>query len=305
MVVAGASAAHAFWSEGTDIGHAEVAIPLGPAARRGRRIATEALRAFQDRLVAADRLDWIHTDATRTCAPNALAAGDSDCRPVAVHTLPHPLDGSPLWRRVAVAEKIDRFPAAEERAAPPAGARRALLLTDEFSTDIADTARLVGTEAASVLREAGYEVDRRGRFESEDQFARSLEDRALFVFFGHADRGPGGSGLRLGPRGVRVSGLDLLEHVRTAPHLVFLLGCSTSEGESVATGLELGPAQAFLMLGSGAVVATRRPVRERDAAAFAACLLAAAGDAVARFSSALAACRHLGSALDDFRILVP
>ncbi len=102
---------------------------------------------------------------------------------------------------------------------------------------------------------------------TRETLRRGLVDAELFHFSGHSvTRGNGGwdRALMLG-RGELTIG-DLLTLSR-APRYVVLLGCETAETRPVpATGI--GLAEAFILIGSEAVIAATRPLEDRLAARF-------------------------------------
>ncbi|MEQ9501171.1 MAG: CHAT domain-containing protein [Deltaproteobacteria bacterium] len=292
-IAGGASHLHGFLAVGGKTHH----VDLGPSRPRDPREARatigRALEAFGARLEGIDALYYLPTPASEPCAGRGRA--DRSCPRTALHTLPHPTKKGTLQDHFVVAEKLDiNRPTRADRVR-----REALVVVDTFSSDLAD-GRTIGHMAEASLRDRGSEVEVVEGFADEDAFFDALGRAEHFHFTGHAVASPGGSALRLGPD-LELDALRLVQWPGVAPRAVVLLGCGTGDGGALSAGLELGPAQALVIAGAEAVLATRRPVREAIATEVARCVYAGSG----QVRTALRRCREAVAELDDFFLLVP
>jgi hypothetical protein len=208
-----------------------------------------------ERLLAPFR-DLLH-DANRL---RIAAYGDLDR--VDFHALPW--EGRPLIASLPVAYAVDPpEPEAPERLQDPA-IPRALLVSDPL--DDLPSARREITLAAAALAQRGWNVQRiEGADATHARVRAALEapDLALFHYAGHAlfeGRDGWESGLPLAAGGWITVG-DLLTLPR-GPGLVILSGCETARTPDAARAEGLGLAQAFVLAGARAVVASARPVRD-------------------------------------------
>lgn len=171
--------------------------------------------------------------------------------------------------------------------APPVG-HRALLVTDP-EQDLSGAHR-VGERLRKELPAAGWQLDaraggprrgghllmlfggllRRGQPPPAlaNEVVASLSGVDLFLYYGHAESlGPGGwdSRLRFAENG-SISVRDILS-LPAVPRRVLLMGCETAVSDREAPADEVGLAQAFILRGSEAVLATTRKVADSTAEA--------------------------------------
>lgn len=216
------------------------------------------------------------------------------------HELPDPRNPKQrLGDRLLIGHKLDVVTSTS--ALPQRGP--AVLFVDGFSEELgrSDThlqqvrARLGGQESVLTLRRARVA-----------ELTTLLDGAGYFHFFGHADTLRDERGLRIGP-GEHLSTLDIVRGDWVAPRRAVLLGCGTGAAERLAAGAALGPAQALVLRGAEAVVATRRPIDEALAQAFSRCLYSEepASDPLQWFARARRRCTGLASALEEFVVVVP
>lgn len=242
-----------------------------------------------------------------------------------------PWAGGRLGAQLTISYGVDPPSLGEPR--PPAE-RRALLVTNPQQDLIG--AQRAGERLRQELSATGWQVDaragapRRGghllallgeRLRGQkptpalaNQVAASLPGVDLFVYYGHAESlGPGGwdSRLRFAEDG-SISALDIMS-LPVVPRKVLLIGCETAVSDREAPADEAGLAQAFVLRGSEAVLATTRKVSDVTAEALVDKLAqlgalrpdgpplgAALRDAVAALRL-----RHPAADLDAFRVYTP
>ncbi|MFL6260502.1 MAG: CHAT domain-containing protein [Thermoanaerobaculia bacterium] len=228
-------------------------------------------------------------------------------RAIDFHALPW--RGEPLVARLSVVYSLD-LPVRPSPA--PAGPRRALLVVDPEG-DLPETRR----ESESVAETIGgwgqgWTLKRLdGSAANAGAVHEELPIADLFQFAGHGEfAGFGGwdSALRLAG-GSRLTPGDLLA-LRRVPAWVVLSTCEGGRTSEEAPGEGIGLAQAFLLAGSRAVVATTRPVRDTVARDFAVELYRGWNPGVdlpQQFQRAQLACRRRNPAADwaSFRLLEP
>ena len=177
-----------------------------------------------------------------------------------IHALP--FDGAPLVAGRPVTWTVD-LPAPAPRTSEGALA----LIVGDPRGDL-PAARQEARAVESVLGSAGrWRLERRDGTNARDAEVRGLLARVdLFHFAGHAEftgRGGWDSALPLADSaGLTIA--DILSLERT-PRWAVLSGCETGRSSRKA-GESLGLAQAFLIRGSQAVVATSRPVSDQASA---------------------------------------
>lgn len=195
---------------------------------------------------------------TRARRVRILAYGE--LRGIAFHALP--FGGDVLLAGRPVVYGLDLTAA---RGAPPAAARRALVVADPLR-DLPEAAR-EGEAVAGALRarQARWTLELlEGTSATAEGVKRSLARSDLFHFAGH--------GIFAGARGwdsdlmlaggTRLTVGDLLA-LPKVPRWVVLAGCDTGRSSAAAPIEGLGLASAFLLAGSGAVVATTGVVDDR------------------------------------------
>ncbi len=291
-IAGGAKHLHGFLAVGGETHH----VDLGPFRPRdpseARATIVRALEAFGPRLEGIDALYYLPTPASEPCA--GRGRDDRSCPRTALHTLPHPTQEGVLQDHFVVAEKLDiARPTRVDRERP-----EALVVVDTFSSDLVG-GREVARVAEASLR-GRYDVEVVEGFADEAAFFAALGRAELFHFTGHAVASRGGSALRLGPD-LEVDALRLVQWRGPAPRSAVLLGCGTGDGGALSAGLELGPAQALVIAGAEAVLATRRPVKEAVATEVARCTHAGSG----QVRTSLRRCLGVVPELDDFFLLVP
>jgi tetratricopeptide (TPR) repeat protein len=177
-----------------------------------------------------------------------------------IHALP--FDGAPLVAGRSVSWTVD-LPAPGPRASDSAVA----LIVSDPRGDL-PAARREARAVESLLGAAGrWRLERRDGAGARDAEVRGLLARVdLFHFAGHAEftgRGGWDSALPLADSaGLTIADILALER---APRWAVLSGCETGRSSRKA-GESLGLAQAFLIRGSQAVVATSRPVSDQASA---------------------------------------
>ena len=185
-------------------------------------------------------------------------------RSVDFHVLP--LGGEPLFARLPVVYGLD-LPTRPSPA--PAGPPVALLVTDpegNLPEAHAESKALVARILGWGQGWAPKRMERNGA--KAGAVRAALPGADLFEFAGHGEAALGGwdSALRLAA-GSRLTSRDLLTLPRV-PAWVVLSTCEGGLSSKDAPGEGIGLAQAFLLAGSQAVVATVRPVRDSTAREF-------------------------------------
>lgn len=194
-------------------------------------------------------------------------------------------EGRRLEERLTISYGVD--PPCLARLRPPAG-KRALLVTNP-QQDLPGAER-TGDRLRKELPATGWQMDARTgapyrgghllalvrtplrRWQlppavTKDVVAQ-LSSVELFVYYGHAESsGPGGwdSHLLFADDG-SISAYDIMS-LPTVPRKVLLIGCETAVSDREAPADEAGLAQAFVLRGSEAVLATTRKVSDMTAAA--------------------------------------
>jgi hypothetical protein len=277
----------------------------GAAARRLGPVDTDALPAdLADRLLAPFRAELATATRVRVLAFGALTKID-------FHALR--LEGEPLAARYIVSYGLD-LPARIER--PQATTTTAaLLITDPRGNLVGarDEARRIEEKRSE---HAGITTKvLRGNEATHRAVVEAIEDPrfGLLHFSGHAlfdGRDGWESGLLLAADG-QLSVSDILA-LRRVPTFVLLSGCETAQTSPGAGAVGLGLAQAFLIAGAQAVVATARPVDDALAERVMTALHLALGekaglDLAAALRDAQLAVRRETPAADwaAFRVLVP
>jgi hypothetical protein len=195
---------------------------------------------------------------TRARRVRILAYGE--LRGVAFHALP--FGGDVLLAGRPVVYGLDLT---ATRGAPRAAARRALVVADPLR-DLPEAAREGEAVAgARWARQAPWTLELlQGTSATAEKVKRSLARSDLFHFAGHgvfAGAGGWDSDLMLAG-GTRLTVGDLLA-LPEVPRWVVLAGCETGRSSTEAPIEGLGLASAFLLAGSGAVVATTGAVDDR------------------------------------------
>ncbi|MEM9597504.1 MAG: CHAT domain-containing protein [Acidobacteriota bacterium] len=188
-------------------------------------------------------------------------------RGVDFHALP--LRGEPLVARGAVVYGLD-LPTAPA-AGPGVGGTRALVVVDPTAT--LRSAPVEGSAVAGRLDALGFAVHRlAGAGVDRGVLGAALPKADLLHFAGHAESATAGvdGGLRLSS-GARWSLGDLLTG-GPVPGAVVLSTCHGGDDGAAGSVPSLGPAQAFLVAGSGEVVASVAAVEDGSAAALASAL---------------------------------
>lgn len=193
---------------------------------------------------------------------------------VDLHALPW--EGRPLVDRLPVVYGLD-LPAEDRGAgggAAAGGAPIAVVVSDPL--DDLPSARREGAEVAAALAGAGWGVRRlEGRQATSAALSAVLAEPGvtLLHYAGHAEvfgRDGWESALSLAAGG-RLTVGDILALPKVPPRVV-LSGCDTARTADTARAEGLGLAQAFAVAGSRAVVASARPVDDREARALMAAL---------------------------------
>ncbi len=170
--------------------------------------------------------------------------------------------GEPLLAAAEVIYDLD-LPGIRQPHPAADGLRDALLIADTAG-DL-PAARREANAVAKALT-ADWRVRRLQGDDARGDAVRSLLPRvSLLHYAGHAAyEGDGGwrSALRLAGGGLTVGDVLLLER---APRWVVLSGCETGRTTELAAAEAIGLAHAFVAAGSESVVATTRPVSDRDA----------------------------------------
>lgn len=277
----------------------------GSASRRLGPVDPDASPAdLAERLLAPFRAELSAATRLRVLSFGALTRVD-------FHALP--FDGGPLAARLIVSYGLD-LPA---RIEPPGAAvtASALVIADPRG-DLAgardEARRIVETRSA----QAGFTTRvLRGREATHRAVRDAIEDPrfGLLHFSGHGifeGRDGWESGLLLAAGG-QLSVSDILV-LRRVPDFVLLSGCETAQTSPGVGAIGLGLAQAFLIAGSRAVVATSRPVDDALAERVMTALHLALGespgiDLAASLRDAQLAVRRETPAADwaAFRALVP
>lgn len=207
------------------------------------------------------------------------------------------IGGLPLALRVPVAWRLD----GPVVAARGASSRQALVVIDP-RVDLAE-ARREGDAVIDRLRGGGWTVARlQGTAATRDALRAGFAGAELFHYAGHAvaeglDGWQSAFLLAEGPMTVG----DLLT-LPAVPRWAVLAGCETGQAPGEVSGI--GLAHALLATGAEAVVATVRPVGDRDAAAFSGAFYDAFGSAPpVAYRAAIAAVP--AGARGAFRLLVP
>ncbi len=279
-------------------GHGTVARRLGaidPGAAAGE-LALRLLTPFRAEIGPATRL--------RVLPYGALEGVD-------FHALP--FEGEPLAAHAPVEYGVDL--AARPRA-PAEGSMTSALVVADPRGDL-PSARGEAQRIAGMLRERGGFEPRvlQGREATHRAVRDALEltNTGLLHYAGHGvfeGRDGWESGFPLAAGG-RLSVGDVLV-LRRAPELVLLSGCETARAPSGSSASGLGLAQAFLVAGSRAVVASPRPVDDVLAERVMTALYRALGakgelDLAASLREAELAVRKESPKADwaAFRVLVP
>lgn len=279
---------HAFLQRGDRTQHVEL-------EKGGRAGVLRALRRFAPSLREAKALLVLATAETADCSVDTGA-----CPQLAFHRLPHPTrDGVALGETLLVGRMLDLPP----RPTSPSSSARALVFVDGFSPELERTTDHFEVTTQALKDTFQMTARRRG---TAPEIASALTEVAYFHFFGHADSVDGQPSLRVGP-GVHLSTLELLESTAPGPRRAALLGCGTGSARRLFAGATLGPAQALLLRGADAIIATRRPIPEHVADEFSKCLYQGSTEAEALtwFAAANQRCRHLKAATGDFFVIVP
>ena len=224
-----------------------------------------------------------------------------------------PFDGEPLATHALVEYGVDL---SARNPTPVDGAATSALVVADPRGDL-PSARAEGQRIAGMLRErGGFEpLVLQGREATHRAVRDALElpRTGLLHYAGHGvfeGRDGWESGFPLAAGG-RLSVGDVLV-LRRTPALVLLSGCETARAASGSSASGLGLAQAFIVAGSRAVVASSRPVDDALAARVMTALYHALGanagiDLAAALREAGLAVRKESPAADwaAFRVLVP
>lgn len=214
-----------------------------------------------------------------------------------------PVGGRPLVERVPTAYVLD-----VAASSPRSGATRALLVADTRG-DLPSARQEAQVASAALAAAAVATESLEGEAATRAAVVSGLSRASFLHFAGHGEFGQGvwdGELLLAGRDVLPVADILTLAEV---PDRVLLTGCETARTRS--TALEnLGPAQAFVVAGSGAAVASVRTVDDALAAAFAAALYEADfvdGDPLEAFSKAFGAVRAANPTSDvaSFRLISP
>ena len=170
-----------------------------------------------------------------------------------------PFDGAPLIERAEVVYSLDLGPRPAE-----AGESATAVVIADPTEDLPGARESAGAVVAALASRGLRVVELRGQDATHEAVRDALElpSVRLLHYAGHATfEGPDGleASLRLARRG-RFSVADVMALARV-PEIVVLAGCDTarvSEGDAAGGGL--GLAQAFLVKGARAAVATPRPM---------------------------------------------
>ncbi len=182
-----------------------------------------------------------------------------------------PVGGHPLIEQIPVRWSLD-LPAAP----PRAPTLRALVIVDPLE-DLAD-AREEGTLVAEALRARGLEVTALVGPAATPTAVLEALGRGVDVLHvaGHARWDPDGDGALILARGEELSLAEVL--LAPVPRVVVLAGCSTASSRELPVA-SLGIAQAFVVAGADAVLATARPIPDATALSFVRSWTASANDA--------------------------
>lgn len=182
-------------------------------------------------------------------------------------------EGAPLFARTVVTYALD-FPRTSTSAASPSG-KTALIVADPEGN--LSSAEAEANHTARALEARGFVVERLfGANATGEAVRRKLIDAHRFYYAGHARFGGldgWESALPLAQQG-KLSVADILALPRV-PGQILLAGCETARSGLRAPGDSLGLAHAFLTAGAREVIATSRPIDDRQAAIFVAELAAA------------------------------
>ncbi len=217
------------------------------------------------------------------------------------HTLP--FDGDALLAAKPVVYGVDL----ETPAVSLGGPARALVVGDP--EDNLPGARAEARSVAEALRATGWQVEVLTGQQAAGPTIRSLLGAStLFHYAGHGVFAGWESALPLAERGhLYVDDVLTLTH---APERVVLSGCETGRALLNAPAATIGLAHAFLAAGSKSVVASIRPVEDRDASALVRVLYQALDDgapvaqALRRAQLELRASSP-ATAWESFRVMVP
>jgi tetratricopeptide (TPR) repeat protein len=186
-------------------------------------------------------------------------------RSVDFHALP--FGGEPLFARLPVVYGLD---VSTPPSSPPGGPPRALLVADPEGN--LPEARQESKSFAQTVRGWGQGwIPKRleGRDADVGAVREALSSASFFEFAGHGELAgfAGWDSALLLAAGSRLTSRDLLTLPRV-PSWVVLATCEGGLSSREAPGEGIGLAQAFLLAGSQAVVATVRPVRDATAREF-------------------------------------
>ncbi|MDI1449098.1 CHAT domain-containing protein [Polyangium sp. 6x1] len=225
----------------------------------GRKVEARRLGSSEPKSVPAERAEaWLgpfrsalaDVRRVRLVLPGELLSTDW-------HALP--FDGAPLIERAEVVYSMDLAP----RPARPPGGATAVVIADP-TEDLPGARGSAGAVVAALEARGLRVVSLLGQAATHEAVRDALElpSVRLLHYAGHATfEGPDGleASLRLARRG-RFSVADVMALARV-PEVVVLAGCDTARASEVdAAGGGLGLAQAFLLKGARAAVATPRPM---------------------------------------------
>lgn len=226
-----------------------VALPLPPdltPRSAPARLGAELLAPLRDLGGSATRLALLPLGAWRRLDVHALG-----------------WEGAPVAARFATTYVME-VGAPDLTASGPG--RGALIVADPSGN--LPGARREARQVGERLRRGGGKVTVLAQLDAGPAAVRAgLKDASLFVYAGHATwRGGEGfdSSLELADGELLVSEIVSLD---AAPRVVVLGGCETSRGAKLPDAGGIGLAQAFVLAGSRAVLATERPVPDDLAAA--------------------------------------
>jgi cellulose synthase operon protein C len=264
---------------------------IDPGAAPGE-LAKRLLEPFHTEIASAERLRVLPQGPLETVDFHAL-----------------PFEGEPLVAHAPVAYGVDRPGRAP---APENVARTSALVVADPSGNL-PAARTEARRVVSRLHERSVDpVVLQGREATHAAVRDAIERVGLFHYAGHGifdeQREGWESGLPLAGRGLLSLG-DVLA-LRRAPDLVLLSGCETARAPSGSSASGLGLAQAFVIAGAHAAVASSRPIDDGLAERMMTVLYGGLGrglDASTSLREAQLAVRKEAPETDwaAFRILVP
>lgn len=235
-----------FAADGQTVAVHRFELPQGALAQPAE-LAARLLAPFQGRIGRARRLRILPYGILRTVDFHAL-----------------PFRGDVLLAALPVSYGLDLGSPAQSRPAPE---QRALIVANPLG-DLPAALLEAGAVAAALERKQPFWSTQilRETEASAGEVRRSLAGADLFHYAGHGVfSGFGGweSTLPLAG-GTRLTLGDLLA-LRRVPRWVVLSGCETGRSGAGAPAEGLGLAHAFLLAGSGEVIAATRPVGDRAA----------------------------------------